>query len=82
MLMPKQAPPVIRGRGPSGRPSSNGLRVSEEEVLDAEVRWLCKKFKVRALDAEGNVTVSDQSLFAVMIPGEGGGWERTDIPCK
>jgi len=56
--------------------------VSEEEVLDAEVRWLCQKFKVRALDAEGNVTVSDQSLFAVMIPGEGGGWERTDIPCK
>ncbi len=81
MLMPKQAPPVIRVRGSSGRSPTGYIRASVDVLDDQKVMWKCKKFKVPTVDKDGNPIEVDGSLLAVMIPGEGGGWTQTDIPC-
>jgi len=82
MLMPKQAPPVIRVRGSSGRSPTGCIRASEEVPDDQKVMWKCKKFKVPTVDDEGHPIEVDGSVFALMIPGEGGGWEQTDLSCR
>jgi len=82
MLMPKQAPPVIRARGSSGRSSSGCIRASGEVPDDQKVIWKCKKFKVPTVDDEGRPIEVDGGLFSVLIPGEGGGWTQTDLPCS
>lgn len=83
MLMPKQSPPVIRARGPSGRSPSGCIRTSEEVLLKEKVQWKCKVFDVPTFDDNGvEGDPVEQTLLAYNIPGEGGGWMQTDYPCN
>ena len=82
MLIPKQAPPIIRARGSSGRPASSCIRASEEVLLREKVQWKCKVFDVPVFDNNGVETGTvEQTLLAYNIPGEGGGWMQTAYPC-
>lgn len=83
MLMPKQAPPVIRTRCFHTRAASGErIRPSTDEVLNGKkIKVKCQSFPVEITLQDGTTTTDTQNLLAFFIPGTTDGWQYTQYPC-
>lgn len=83
MLMPKQAPPVIRTRPSHARaPSGERIWPSTDDILDSnKIKVKCMEFPVEITLADGQTEADTQNLLAFNIPGTTNGWQYTQYPC-
>ena len=76
MLLPTQAPPVMRERvcGDAARRDSEVRPQQPPTAHDFEISWGCKKIKLGG---------SQESVLAYHLQGAGGGWHvLPEYPCS
>jgi len=83
VLMPKQAPPVIRNRSFHARARSvERVWPSTDDVLDSKkIKVKCQSFPVEITLLDGSTTTDTQDLLAFFIPGTTDGWQYTQYAC-
>ncbi len=75
MLLPRQAPPVLRSDRSSGAvPGTMGVRPSPSMV---KVKWKCKNFQ-----ADQDDPSKIESVWTFEVPGMASDWFIADFPCS